>query len=152
MLRHCWLTCYNPSIDWVRGSIEFHTKVAPVSPLTPTPTPSPEPEPVNPKLSPADWLKPRKPPRVTLINAKVFARESTMQGSQCFHLQVATPEATGRLETSLPGPVTLDRVPKEYRDFADVFSKSKASILADHRLYDLKITLEDGASPPLGPI
>ena len=32
------------------------------------------------------------------------------------------------------------------------FSKSKAGILADHRPYDLKITLEDGTSPPLGPI
>ena len=133
-------------IDWVKGSLRFHTKATPLSP--PAPTPSPEVEPVKPKLSPADWSKPRKPPRVTLINAKAFACESTMQGSQCFRLQVTTPEATGRSATSLPGPVTLDGVPKEYHDFADVFSKSKASILADHRPYDLKITLEDGASPP----
>ena len=75
-----------------------------------------------------------------------------MQGSQCFRLQVVTPEATGRSATSLPGPVTLDGVLKEYHNFADVFSKSKAGILADHRPYDLKITLEDGASPPLRPI
>ena len=73
-----------------------------------------------------------------------------MKGSQCFHLQVATPEATGQSATNLPGPVNLDGVPKEYHDhdFADVFSKSKAGVLADHRPYDLKITLEDGASPP----
>ena len=36
--------------------------------------------------------------------------------------------------------------------FADVFSKSKAGILANHHPYDLKITLEEGVSPPLGPI
>jgi len=36
--------------------------------------------------------------------------------------------------------------------FADVFSKSQASVLANHCPYDLKITLEDGATPPLGPI
>ena len=82
--------------------------------------------------------KPGKPLRVTLINAKVFARQSTMQGSLCFRLQVATPEATGWSATNLPGPVNLDGVLKEYHDFADVFSKSKAGVLADHRPYDLK--------------
>ena len=75
-----------------------------------------------------------------------------MQGSQCFCLQVATPEAMGRSATNLLGPINLDGVPKEYHDFADIFSKSKAGVLADHHPYDLKITLEDGALPPLGPI
>ena len=161
MLRHCWLTSYNPSIDWVRGSIKFHTKATLVSSPSPTPTlspmpepePKPEPEPVHPKLSPADWLKPGKPPRVTLINAKAFAHKSMMQGSQCFHLQVMTSEATCRSATNILGPINLDGVPKEYHDFADVLSKSKAGVLADHHPYDLKITLEDGVSPPpLGPI
>ena len=69
-----------------------------------------------------------------------------------FRLQVTTPEVTGRSATNIPGLGNLDGVPKEYHNFADVFSKSKASILADHHPYDLKITLEDGASPPLGPI
>ena len=75
-----------------------------------------------------------------------------MQGSQCFRLQVATPEAASRSATNIPGPINQDRVPKEYHDFADIFSKSKAGVLADHHLYDLKITLEEGASPPLQPI
>ena len=75
-----------------------------------------------------------------------------MQGSQCFRLQVTTPEATGRSATNMPGPINLGRVLKEYHNFADVFGKSKAGILADHCPYDLKITLEDGASPPLRPI
>ena len=44
--------------------------------------------------------------------------------------------------------VNLDGVPDEYHDFADVFSKTKAGVLADHCPYDLKITLEEGASPP----
>ena len=150
MLGHRWLTAYNPSIDWVKGSIHFHAKVTPVLPLSPTPMLSPKP--IHPKLSPADRSKPGKPPRVTLINAKVFACESTMKGSQCFRLQVVTPEATGQSATNLPGPINLDRVPKEYHNFADIFSKSKASILADHHPYDPKITLKDGALPPLRPI
>ena len=57
-----------------------------------------------------------------------------------------------RVSQQPAGPVTLDGVPKEYHGFTDVFSKSKAGILANHRPYDLKITLEDRASPPLGPI
>ena len=107
-----------------------------------------KPELAPPKASPADRTKPRVTPRVTLINAKVFKRESTMQGSQCFCLQVTTPEATGWSVSASPVTINLDRVPEEYHDFADVFSKTKAGVLADHRPYDLKITLEEGASPP----
>ena len=59
-----------------------------------------------------------------------------------------TPEATGQLVSASPVTVNLDGVPEEYHDFADVFSKAKAGVLADHRPYDLKITLEEGASPP----
>jgi hypothetical protein len=39
-------------------------------------------------------------------------------------------------------------VPREYHDFADVFSQAKASTLPPHRPYDLKINLEEGKDPP----
>jgi hypothetical protein len=42
----------------------------------------------------------------------------------------------------------LAGVPEEYHDFADVFSKQKAQELSEHRPYDLKIELEEGATPP----
>ena len=90
MLRHRWLTTYNPLIDWVKGSICFHTKATPVSP--PSPTPMLSPEPVHPKLSPADRSKPRKPPRVTLIKAKVFAHESTMRVPSVFVFRSPLPK------------------------------------------------------------
>ena len=73
VLGHRWLTTYNPSIDWVKGSICFHTKATPASPPSPTLTPSPKP--IHLKLSPADRSKPGRPPRVTLIKAKAFARK-----------------------------------------------------------------------------
>ena len=44
----------------------------------------------------------------------------------------------------------LSGVPPDYHDFADVFSKSKADMLAPHHEHDLKIDLEEGASPPIG--
>ena len=34
---------------------------------------------------------------------------------------------------------------------ADVFNKAKADTLALHRPYDLKIDLEEGLAPPIGP-
>ena len=60
-------------------------------------------------------------------------------------------EAAGQSATTKPKPVNLDGVPKEYDDVTDVFSKSKASILADHCPCNPKITLEEGASPPPSP-
>jgi hypothetical protein len=37
-------------------------------------------------------------------------------------------------------------------DFSDVFEKRNADRLLEHKLYDCPIDLEDGASPPFGPI
>jgi len=46
----------------------------------------------------------------------------------------------------------LSNVPSAYHEFADVFSKTKAEVLPPHHPYDLKINLEEGAQPLVGPI
>ena len=46
----------------------------------------------------------------------------------------------------------LKNILQEYHEYADVFSKLHADTLAPHRPYDLKINLEEGASPPPGPM
>ena len=46
----------------------------------------------------------------------------------------------------------MSGIPEEYHEFADVFDKGKASQLPPHRPYDLKIDLEEGATPPIGTI
>ena len=56
----------------------------------------------------------------------------------------------GHASASETTPPDLSDIPEEYRDFADVFSKSKVEKLAPHRSYDLKIELEEGAQPPPG--
>ena len=43
----------------------------------------------------------------------------------------------------------LSLIPKEYHDYADVFSKAKAMEIALHCPYDLKIDLEEGSSSPI---
>jgi len=44
----------------------------------------------------------------------------------------------------------LSSVPEAYHDFANVFSKAKALVLAPHQEYDLRIELEEGAPLPPG--
>jgi hypothetical protein len=48
--------------------------------------------------------------------------------------------------------VEFNKIPEEYHEFADVFSKSKANTLTEHCPYDLKINLEENTSLPLGTI
>ena len=44
----------------------------------------------------------------------------------------------------------MSSVPAEYHKFRDVFSKTHADTLPIHQLYDLKIELEEAATPPFG--
>ena len=46
----------------------------------------------------------------------------------------------------------LSNVFSEYYKLTDVFSKTKAEVLASHHSYDLQINLEEGTQPPVGPI
>src|SRR6266481_198672 len=69
-----------------------------------------------------------------------------------FCLETVTPEVTSHSALTTPDPGSLDSIPEQYHDFANVFSKAKASILMDHWPYDLKITLEYDTAPPLGPV
>ena len=50
-------------------------------------------------------------------------------------------------DTTLPD---LSSILEEYHDFADVFDKAKADMLALHWPYDLKINLEEDSTLPLG--
>ena len=46
----------------------------------------------------------------------------------------------------------LSNIPSEYHEFADIFSKTQAKVLTSHCPYNLKINLEKGAQPLVGPI
>src|SRR6266481_1431623 len=162
VLGYRWLTQYNPSIDWAANSITFHTTKSqkPTQEKTPQTTihpkvvlpmykpsvealPSTKPEPESPVpgpavLGPASPGKPETTPRVTLISAATFQQESKLEGTQVFQVEIS-PETMGHSATTNPTPINLDGVPEAYHDYADVFSKTKVSILADHRPYDLKV-------------
>ncbi len=145
VLGYSWLSDYNPLIDWKTHSIQFRTTPS----ARPVPLSGPEPPPDSRAPGP-----PPKPPSVSLIGAAAFACACKLQGSESFTLNLSAQSATAR-STSVsdaPPPDLPPGVPEEYREFADVFNKAKADTLPEHRPYDLKIELEDGAVPPLGPI
>jgi len=98
---------------------------------------------------PVPPVKPQKPPKVTLINAAAYSHASKLEGSKCFQLQISLPKVTGHSATTSEILVDMNSVPKDYHDFTDMFSKSKAGKLADHRPYNLKITLDKGTFLPM---
>ena len=156
VLGHNWLTRFNPLIDWVLGSIEFRTLLLQVL------TPSSPPKPLKPDLASASPLppvatpndSPKAPglcaPPITFINAAAFSMVCRQEGSVQFSIQLCQ-EPDGKLRAaSVEDAPDLSAIPEEYHDFADVFSKSNASVLPPHREFDLKIELEEGATPPPG--
>ena len=97
---------------------------------------------------------PSSAPYVLLIGTDTFARTCKLPGAMNFTLYICTEDA--KLRSALASPPVdtpnLSGVPKEYHDFADVFSKAKATTLTPHCEYDLRIDLEEGASPLLGTV
>ena len=46
----------------------------------------------------------------------------------------------------------LTKIPPEYHEFAKVFSKEESDKLPEHHPYDHTIPLQEGTTPPFGPI
>jgi len=147
---------FNPLIDWVLGSIEFWTTAGHL--LAPLLTPSLV-QPRNSEPGLPDWTNPGTmpsvnipacaPPHISLVNAVTFNHVCKLEGSIWFLLQLLPSEEAKAWSSSSSSPLELTSVPPEYCNYADVFSKAKASELPPHCDYDLKINLEEGASPPL---
>jgi len=170
-----WLRHYNPLIDWRLNSITFRSNVKDLPSMTsirslpPSPVVVQDPISVDspgipldpPSISPSISNPTPEPPTVSqkphisFINAAAYARACRLEGSQAFQLNLADiPDLLARsatASTSDQGP-DLTVIPEEYHGFADVFSKTKADRLPEHRPYDLKINTPEGTTPPLGPI
>ena len=86
---------------------------------------------------------------ISLVRAQEFLTDCKWSGSQAYACSLPNLLLCARSSTD---QVDLSTVPKAYHKFADVFSKVKVDSLPEHRLYNLKITLEEGTQPLLGPI
>jgi len=92
-----------------------------------------------------------KRPNITIIGAAAFLHASKLLGSHNFELCLHSLDIQAN-SAKLAEALNLSNVSSKYHEFADVFSKTKAEILSPHCPYDLKINLEEGAQPPVGPI
>jgi len=88
-------------------------------------------------------------PNITIISAAAFLHISKLLGSHNFKLCLRSSDIQAN-SAKLAETPDLSNVPSEYHEFADIFSKTK--VLPPHYSYDLKINLEEGAQPPVGPI
>ncbi|SOV01837.1 uncharacterized protein UDID_18810 [Ustilago sp. UG-2017a] len=78
---------------------------------------------------------------------------------QSQHLLATTTTSSDTTATSSDTTMALaydaglpDIIPQEYHQYLDVFSRVKADKLPPHHTYDHQIPLEEGKSPPFGPI
>jgi len=76
---------------------------------------------------------------------------SKLPGSNNFKLCLYSSDIQANFTKLVKAP-DLSNVPSEYYEFADIFSKTKAETLPPHCPYDLKINLEKGTQPLVGPI
>jgi len=89
---------------------------------------------------------------IAFVSAAAFHRICKDSGEEPFLLRAVRAEAVACAATTDQPPKEDLGVPSEYHDFLDVFDEVEADVLAEHRPYDLKIELEEGAEPPLGRI
>ncbi len=166
---HDWLHRYNPSIDWSAGQItHFRNPLHSVPSSAPAGSPGTEVPPtarftsassskasVSSDTSDFDSFASEKAstttpfPSVSFINAAAYARLARVSGNTLFTVTISNSDSVSGNAASAT-PVDLSGIPEDYHEYADVFSKSSASTLPPHRPYDLKIELEEGASPPIG--
>ena len=92
-----------------------------------------------------------KQPNIAIISAAVFLHVSKLPDSHNFELCLCSLDIQAN-SAKLAETPDLSNIPSKYHKFADVFSKTKAETLPSHHPYDLKINLEEGAQPLVGPI
>jgi len=163
VLGYNWLAQHNLLIDWVNKLINFHPSlqenlasscVAANIPLASpffldTPLQSLD-STVSIPVSETSMSNSGRP-NIAIIGAAAFLHTSKLLGSHNFELCLCFSDIQAN-SAKLAETPDLSNVPSEYHKFADVFSKTKAEILPSHHPYNLKINLEEGAQPPVGPI
>ena len=83
-----------------------------------------------------------------MIGAAAFMRATKWLGMQRFSLHLSDSLLSAKSASVSDEVPDLSRIPKEYHDYADVFSKAEADKLVPQQPYNLKIDLEEGTSPP----
>jgi hypothetical protein len=93
--------------------------------------------------------------KARILVPKAFYVSMRKQGTRMYIMSIApNPDhphlAATREETSIP--LEDGRIPSEYEDMKEVFSKTRAKAVPKHGPQDLTIDLVKGNEPPWGPI
>jgi len=163
VLGYNWLAQHNPLIDWVNGLINFHPSlqgnlasshiVANIPLASPSflDTPLQSSDSIVSIPASETFVSNSERPNITIIGAAAFLHASKLLGSHNFKLCLHSSDIQAN-SAKLAETPDLSNVPSKYHKFADIFSKTKAEVLTSHCPYDLKINLEEGAQPLVGPI
>lgn len=168
-----WLRRHNPVIDWGAGTLTFSrcacsfTTSAPLGVGVKSPFhshfPSPFPSPVVVHALEREYLLPTPTRQDNSISSILSRPPSKSFFPDHYSFTTNTPppfslsSATStHCDVSSSTPASehpdLTKIPDCYHAYADVFSKSKANVLAEHRPYDLSIDLMPDKTPPFGPL
>ena len=120
-----WLRQNDPFIDWSRMSIR---------PSVQWPT--------------SAALEPRNTP----IESNITAPEECLVFVSQKHEETLFATQAVTVDPTVSETGDQQHVPLEYHQYLDVFSKKSADRLPDHRIFDHRIPLQEGTTPPWGPI
>ena len=163
VLGYNWLTQHNPLISWVNGSINFHSSLQEnlassyvvantlLASLFFLDIPLQSSDSTVSIPASETSVSKSEQPNIAIIGTAAFLCASKLLGSSNFKLCLCSSDIQAN-STKLVEAPDLSNVSSKYHEFADIFSKTKAEVLTPHHPYNLKINLEKGAQPPVGPI
>ena len=108
--------------------------------------------PRHPVILGLSWLKEHNP-IVDWRNHSITFSHTSSEVQAVSHVAVTMKKIVHcASESSSPMKTTTDSLPSKYEYFGDVFEKNNVDRLLKHRPYNCLIDLQEGVSPPFGPI
>ena len=156
ILGIAWLRLHQPTINWGLNTLTFASNHCRQSCCAPRNFPvqvtglNSVPEKFTPAgICPAPTNEPTRPLDICMIGAAPFTRLTKQRNVEVFAISIRDIE---KALSPKPEVNPKTKVPIEYHDLLDVFSRHDADTLPPSRPYDHMIALEPGKTPGYGPL